>query len=42
MANLVSRSLEILGQATKEMGKEYTSNLSSFINDAKIKSKNIY
>ena len=35
MANLISRSLEILGQATKEMGKEYTSNLTSFINDAK-------
>lgn len=35
MNKLVSRSLEILGQATKEMGQEYTSNLTSFINDAK-------
>lgn len=35
MNRLVARSLEILGQATKEMGQEYTSNLTSFINDAK-------
>lgn len=35
MNKLVARSLEILGQATKEMGREYTSNLTSFINDAK-------
>ena len=35
MNKLVSRSLEILGQATKEIGQDYTSNLTSFINDAK-------
>ena len=35
MANLVTQSLKILGKAVKETGKEYTSNLTSFINDAK-------
>lgn len=35
MNRLVSRSLEILGQATKEIGQDYTSNLTSFVNDAK-------
>ncbi len=36
MNRLVSRSLEILGQATKEtIGQEYASNLTTFINDAK-------
>ena len=35
MANLVSQSLKILGKAVKDTGKEYTSNLTSFINDAR-------
>ena len=35
MNRLVSRSLEILGHATKEIGNDYTSNLTAFINDAK-------
>ena len=35
MANLVTQSLKILGRAVKETGKEYTSNLTSFMNDAK-------
>ena len=35
MANLVSQSLKILSRAVKDTGKEYTSNLTSFINDAR-------
>ena len=35
MNKLVRRSLEILGKSVKEVGQDYTSNLTSFINDAK-------
>ena len=35
MANLVTQSLKILSKATASVGKEYTSNLTSFLNDAK-------
>ena len=35
MANLVTQSLKILAKATKDVGKEYTSNLTSFVNDAR-------
>lgn len=33
--NLVTQSLKILGKAVKDTGKEYTSNLTAFFNDAK-------
>jgi hypothetical protein len=32
---LVTRTLQILGQATSEVGKEYFSNTTAFVNDAK-------
>lgn len=35
MANLVTQSLKILNKATMTVGKEYTSNLTAFVNDAK-------
>lgn len=35
MNKLVRRSLEILGKSVKSVGEDYTSNLTSFINDAK-------
>ena len=35
MSDLVKRALQILGTAVVDTGKEYTSNVSSFINDAK-------
>ena len=35
MSDLVKRALQILGTAVVDTGKEYTSNASSFINDAK-------
>ena len=35
MNKLVRRSLEILGKSVKSVGQDYTSNLTSFINDAK-------
>lgn len=35
MANLVTQSLKILSKATMSVGKEYTSNLTAFVNDAK-------
>ena len=41
MNKLVSRSLEILGQSVANVGKEYTSNITSFINDAKEVKSNI-
>lgn len=34
MNKLVSRSLQILGETAKDIGKDYTSNLTSLINDA--------
>lgn len=35
MSDLVKRALQVLGNATVNQGKEYTSNVTSFINDAK-------
>ena len=35
MSDLVKRALQILGTATIETGKSYTSNLTAFVNDAK-------
>ncbi len=35
MANLITQSLKILNKATLTVGKEYTSNLTAFVNDAK-------
>lgn len=35
MNKLVTRSLQILGQAVKEIGTDYTSNITAFVNDAK-------
>ena len=35
MSDLVKRALQVLGTAAVNQGKEYTSNVSSFINDAK-------
>jgi hypothetical protein len=41
MNKLVSRSLEILGKSVADVGKEYTSNVTSFINDAREVKNNI-
>ena len=41
MNKLVSRSLEILGKSVADVGKEYTSNVTSFINDAREVRNNI-